>query len=114
MASAKTPGGRDLNGARGNCFLVGDALRRQTDASAAADCDNRQQAIRMRRSFDIPQSPHRGWPCGFMRGKRYLKELAAAWPVTESSGALRHRHRKDGGRRGELMNLPVLCGKITS
>ena len=56
MPSTKTPGGGDLNGAKGNslhfdkrnsrraCFLVGDALRRQTGASAAVDCDNRQQA----------------------------------------------------------------------
>jgi hypothetical protein len=64
MPSTKTPGGGDLNGSKGNytlhfdkgipgraCFLVGDALRRQTGASAAVECDNRQQATRDEKEF---------------------------------------------------------------
>jgi hypothetical protein len=51
MPSTKTPGGGDLNGAKGNCFPVGDALRRQTGASAGVDCGNRQQATRDEKEF---------------------------------------------------------------
>jgi hypothetical protein len=41
-----------------------------------------------------------------------LKDLAAPWPVTESSGTLRQRHHKDGGDKGELINYKYSVKKI--